>query len=135
VLTRRDDVTADRRRRTASLEGPPSRAERRFDEIAARFLTRRGVTPGTGFGTSIGLRVGGKIFAFVSREQLVVKLPKDRVEHLIDSGHGTRFDPGHGRLMKEWVSVPTTRGREWEGLVEAAMRFVESGARSRPGRR
>jgi hypothetical protein len=102
--------------------------ERRFERLAARFLTDPAVTQGTGFGSSPGLRVAGKVFAMLIGDELVVKLPRDRVGHLIDAGHGTRFDPGHGRLMKEWVSVPARRGRDWPKLADEALEFVRSGA-------
>jgi len=56
-----------------------------------------------GFGSS-ALQVGGHIFAMVSSKGgLVLKLPKARVQELEAAGAGDKFDPGHGRLMKEWV--------------------------------
>lgn len=58
---------------------------------------------------------------------LVVKLPKPRVDALIASGDGERFDPRHdGRLMKEWVSVEPTSEEEWLPLAREAMEFVAS---------
>ena len=50
----------------------------------------------------------------MSQGTLVVKLPKSRVDALVDGGIGERFDPGHGRVMKEWrmVTDPTARWRE-----------------------
>jgi hypothetical protein len=35
----------------------------------------------------------------LSKGEMVVKLPKQRVDELIASGTGTRFEPGHGRLI------------------------------------
>ena len=55
--------------------------------------------------------------------ELVVKLPKQRVEELIASGTGKRFDPGHGRLMKEWVAIAPAGG-DWAALAEEARQFV-----------
>jgi hypothetical protein len=59
----------------------------------------RGVTLGSGkkgFGSS-ALPVNTKIFAMLSFERkFVVKLPKKRVNELVASGSGERFDPGHG---------------------------------------
>ena len=52
-----------------------------------------------GFGSK-GLEVARKMFAFESKSRLVVKLPRERVDELVSSGKGERFDPGHGRLMK-----------------------------------
>lgn len=51
---------------------------------------------GTGFGRSEGLRVSGRIFAMLVKGELVVKLPKGRVDELTASGVGHRSDPGHG---------------------------------------
>ena len=61
------------------------------------------------------------------RGQLVVKLPKPRVEALIASGDGERFDPRHdGRLMKEWITIDSTSEEEWLPLAREAMEFVAS---------
>ena len=97
-----------------------------FEEIVARFASEPTVSRGTGFGSMPGLRVGGKIFTMVVNGELVVKLPKHRVDALVESSSGSRFDPGHGRPMKEWASVPPARVRDWLGLAEEAFRFVSS---------
>jgi hypothetical protein len=107
------------------------KAERLFDQLAARYLVDPVVSEGTGFGSNPGLRVEGKIFAMLNKGELVVKLPKERVDRLVASGTGARFDPRHdGRLMKEWVVVPARRGRDWEQLASEAFQFVGSAARS-----
>ncbi len=80
---------------------------------------------------SPGLRVGTKIFAMLVRGELVVKLARGRVDDLITSGTGTRFDPGHGRPMKEWASVPAEHAATWEQLASEALEFVKSDARVR----
>jgi hypothetical protein len=97
-----------------------------WQRIASSELARPGVTGGTGFGRSEGLRISGKIFAMLVRGELVVKLPKDRVEELMASGLAHRFDPGHGRLMKEWAAVSPSASRRWRKLVEEARAFVGS---------
>lgn len=99
----------------------------RFDELIARFLPEAQVTIGTGFGSSRGLRVGGKIFAIFGERELTVKLPRARVDELVDAGIGARFDPGHGRLMREWLTVSTRHAAEWERLADDALRFVRTG--------
>ena len=77
------------------------------------------VVPGWGQG-GIVLKRGGKIFAMLVRGQFVAKLPKARVDALVDSGAGVRFDPRRdGRVMKEWVPVEVGAARQW----------VEPGAR------
>jgi hypothetical protein len=106
----------------------PTNTERLFASIAESELSMPGVTAGTGFGRSEGLRISGKIFAMLVRGELVVKLPRDRVEDLTASGVGHQFDPGHGRLMKEWVSVTPGASRRWRKLVEEARAFVAANA-------
>src|SRR5436190_1167741 len=70
------------------------------------------VAKAKGFGSK-GLKVKRKMFAFQSKGRLVVKLSADRVEALVSAGAGERFDPGHGRLMKEWLAVPLARKAMW----------------------
>lgn len=104
-------------------------SEARFASIAEAELGAPGVTGGTGFGGSEGLRISGKIFAMLVKEELVVKLPKERVAELSATGVGHPFDPGHGRFMKEWVAVPIKAGRRWPALVEEAREFVRPSKR------
>src|SRR4051794_21978356 len=64
------------------------------------------------------------------RGELVVKLPKARVDELVDAGAGRRFDPGHGRVMKEWIVVAPGKA-DWLALANEAFAYL--GARtSRP---
>jgi len=98
--------------------------EQLCEPIARDQLAKRGVTGGTGFGTNEGLRVSGKIFAMLVRGDLVVKLPRGRVDELVEAGAARRFDAGKGRPMKEWASVPASASRRWKGLVEEARTFV-----------
>jgi hypothetical protein len=104
----------------------PKTPESLWKSIAQSELAMPGVTGSTGFGRSEGLRVSGKIFAMLVKGELVVKLPKDRVADLTASGVGHQFDPGHGRLMKEWVAVSHNAARRWRPLVKEARGFVGS---------
>jgi hypothetical protein len=79
--------------------------------------------PGGKFGAS-ALKVGGKIFAMVSQDALVVKLPSRRVRELIEAGEGAPFDAGKGRPMKEWVSIEPTDSGKWARLAREARAFV-----------
>jgi hypothetical protein len=103
-------------------------ATRSFERLAARFRSDPRVDEGTGFGSNPGLRVHGRIFAMLAHDELVVKLPRDRVDHLVAAGTGSRFDAGKGRPMKEWLRVPTRRARSWPGLAAEAFEFVASGS-------
>lgn len=96
-----------------------------FRRILQRLLREPGVNEGTGFGSNAGLRVGTKIFAMLGRDGLVVRLPKARVDELVASGAGVRFDPRRdGRVMKEWVVIGAERRRSWGGLCDEALDFV-----------
>jgi hypothetical protein len=105
------------------------KAEPLFEGIAARLLTDPAISRGTGFGSTPGLRVGGKIFAMLVRGDLVVKLPRQRVDELVAAGAAERFDPRHdGRLMKEWAVVTPRHAADWDGLADEALAFVSPGA-------
>ena len=60
------------------------------------------------------------------RGEFVVKLPKTQVDELVSAGKGRRFDPGHGRLMKERVVISDGKA-DWIELAEQAFRFVKGG--------
>jgi len=59
------------------------------------------------------------------RGPLVVKLPRDRVIELIGGDEGIAFDPGHGRLMKEWAVIPFETSVVCPGLMIEAFEFVQ----------
>ncbi len=73
---------------------------------------------------SPGLKIGGKTFAMVVKGELVLKLPSARVEELIEAGAGRRFDPGHGRLMREWVSLGPNDLTSCREFLAEALGFV-----------
>lgn len=100
--------------------------QERFDLLVGRFLAEPSVTEGTGFGKSRGLRVNGRIFAIFGADSLTLKLPRARVDSLVEEGRGERFDPGHGRIMREWVTVPARHAGMWDGLADEAFRYVAS---------
>lgn len=80
-----------------------------------------------GFGSTGQLKVDNRIFAMLVRGSLVVKLPRARVDALVKSGHGTRFDPRrNGRLMKEWLVVAPGSPADWLALANEALQFVGS---------
>lgn len=104
----------------------------RFTDLVERYLGVDGVTcpgadPGArGFGRG-GLKVGGKVFAMVSQDRLVVKIPAGRVDELVAHGVGDRFDPRkNGVVMHEWLAVDPASGVDWEALAEEARAYVGS---------
>src|SRR3982750_2654151 len=97
-----------------------SLAENLYSSLVENFLQVEDVTLGSpgkkGFGSS-ALQVNNKIFAMLSRGRFVVKLPRQRVNELVMSDKGQHFDPGHGRLMKEWLVVDSISQDEWLTLA------------------
>ena len=102
----------------------------RFADLVADYLGTDGVTcPGTepgarGFGRG-GLKTGGKLFAMLSHDRLVLKLPASRIDALLDEGHGHRFDPRkNGVEMREWLVLDPASDLDWYALAEEARAFV-----------
>jgi hypothetical protein len=115
-----------------STPATASVTEKRFADIVAALRTKPRVTAPASdaaggrkaFGSS-GLKVDNKVFAMISsRGEFVVKLPRERVDALVASSDGARFDPGHGRLMKEWLVVSPSSKIDWLGLATEALAFV-----------
>jgi hypothetical protein len=112
--------------------------EEQFADLVATMLARSEATYGAdeskgarrSFG-STSLKANGKIFAMLVKDRLVVKLSAGRVDELIEEGSGERFDPGHGRLQKEWLSVGSPAPDDWLALASEAEAFV--GGREAPG--
>lgn len=111
-------------------------AEERWAALVETMLAAGRATYGSDAGPqrafgSTSLKTDGKIFAMLVKDRLVVKLDRRRVDALVASGDGERFDPGHGRLMKEWLSVEEPASDEaWLKLATEAEAFV---ARRRQG--
>jgi hypothetical protein len=95
-------------------------ADQQLAGIAREYAARR-ERGGDKFGDH-GLKVAGKIFAMVTRDRLVVKLPRARVEALVEAGQGEPFSSG-GRVMKEWLVVTSPR-LSWLKLAREACAFV-----------
>jgi hypothetical protein len=105
---------------------PTRLRESRFALVVNAFADDRQVTPpGTGKGFGSGaLKVAGKIFAMMSSKgEFVVKLFEERVNELVAAGKGSRFDPGRGRVMKEWLVV-TADHTLWIPLAKEARKLL-----------
>ena len=72
------------------------------------------------------LKTKKKMFAMFSKGNYVVKLPKERVEELINSEDGLPYDPGNGRIMKEWVIIPEEHSVRWVELASEAKKFAKT---------
>ncbi len=95
--------------------------------IARAYEVERAI-PGRKFGKN-ALKVAGKLVALFTQGTLVVKLTKARVDELVAAKLGKPFDPGHGRLMKEWLAVTSTKA-SWIELVSEAVATASSPAAS-----
>lgn len=106
---------------------------KQWDELVEAMLATGEATygreDGGGKGRAFGsnaLKTDGRIFALSSHDRLVVKLPAKRVEALIADGAGRRFDPGHGRLMREWLDVGVEDPETWRDLATEALAYVSA---------
>ncbi len=104
------------RRREAVMADPENQTEARFAAIVEALSRNPAVRHSRSgsrlFGAS-ALKVHDKIFAMVSSNgQFVVKLPKGRVDALVATGAGERFDANRGRPMKEWLEVRSESAQE-----------------------
>ena len=112
----------------AAKQTTGSDADLQFARLAETLSKDARVDPpemarGKGFGSK-GLKVARKMFAFSSKGRLVVKLPAERVDALVSSGDGKRFDPGHGRLMKEWITFDLRARSQWPRIAHEALEFA-----------
>ncbi|MHA2366257.1 MAG: hypothetical protein ACXAC7_20040 [Candidatus Hodarchaeales archaeon] len=71
------------------------------------------------------LKTKRKMFVMLNKGNFVVKLPKNRVSELISSGEGQPYDPGNGRIMKEWVIIPTDFRDKWIDFASDARKFAK----------
>jgi hypothetical protein len=107
----------------------------RFSSVVSALKGRPGVVPPVApqssrrrFGSN-GLKLDGRLFAMLAGERLVVKLPKRRVDELVSSKDGMRYDPRHdGKVMKEWLSLGPDSAASWLALAEEALDFAGSKA-------
>lgn len=123
----------------AKPKGQPDESELAFARLAETLSKDPRVDPpemarAQGFGSK-GLKVARKLFAFhSSRGRLVLKLPSDRVDALSSSGEGMPFDPGHGRVMKEWVAIDFASKSLWPRLAREALEFAARNKSPEPSR-
>ena len=93
-----------------------------WDELVADVIARHPLDESKMFGMPCLKRENGKVVAGHWKDGgLTVKLTdvaqrKDALE-----AGANPFDPGMGRVMKEWVLVPETLSDEWLHLVEQAI--------------
>lgn len=118
---------AEQRLEAGDAGGPSVSPEQRYADLVRKLAGTSGVThitEGKGFGSSGQLKVHGRIFAMLVRGALVLKLPRARVDELVESGEGTRFDAGKGKPMREWFVLAHTSTKRWLPLAREALDYV-----------
>ena len=95
----------------------------RFGTVVAALSHEGDVTTSRMFGSD-ALKANGKVFAMNVKGRLVVKLGADRVQELLASGVAAPFEPGHGRVMREWVAVSDRADVDWLDLSREALLTV-----------
>ena len=97
-----------------------------FWDIADEFLAEPDVEESTMFGFAC-IRAGGEFVAMPGKSfgGMVVKLPEDQVDALIDSGAGRSVAPA-GRTFREWVGVDDAS--LWRDLIEQSIGFARTQA-------
>ncbi|MHA1914833.1 MAG: hypothetical protein ACW986_14230 [Promethearchaeota archaeon] len=70
------------------------------------------------------LKTRKKMFVMLNKGNYVVKLPKERVNELFNSGVGLPYDPGNGKIMKEWVIIPIEHADNWIDYASEAKQFA-----------
>lgn len=101
---------------------------RTYEVVAEELRADPAVRAGNLFGHPC-LKAGGKVFACGHHDDLLLKLPPDRIAELQADG-ARPFEP-MGRAMNGWVLVPEPGDdavATWLDLAEEAKAFVAGGA-------
>jgi TfoX/Sxy family transcriptional regulator of competence genes len=101
-----------------------------YAEIGSHYGGKSGVETGKMFGAE-GLKISGKVFAMEVKGKLVVKLPAACANQCVETGQARLFDPGHGRLMKEWLEVDADSKLNWLALAEESFAYVKAGGKKK----
>jgi hypothetical protein len=94
-----------------------------WDDLVANVTARHPVRESKMFGMPCLKRENGKVVAGYWKDGGVnVKLVDEAQREAALAIPGAElFDPGMGRVMREWVLVPAGQSDEWERLVEQAI--------------
>ena len=97
-----------------------------FWDLAGPMITKGQADKSTMMGFRC-LRTQGKFFASIEREtnNLIVKVPADRVTALVDSGEGKNFAP-NGRVFREWMLFDQADEAKWSAYLDEALAFVQT---------
>ena len=98
-----------------------------YDELTDDLL----YDPAIGRATMMGypcIRLAGRFLASYDHttRALIVKLPRERVTELIETGDGDEFAPA-GKTFREWVSISRLDRELWRALLAEAVDFGRKG--------
>ena len=101
-----------------------------FRELAEPLLAEGLAEEGTIMGHPCLRAPGGAFLATAEHRtgDLIVKLPRARVDELIGSGLGEPFAPA-GRPFREWARIPARDAALWRALLAEARAFAAGDAR------
>jgi hypothetical protein len=93
-----------------------------WEELVAEATARHPLHESQMFGMPCLKRENGKVVAGYWKDGgLTVKLTDAAQREAALAAGAEPFDPGMGRVMKEWVLVPASQSDSWERLVEQAI--------------
>lgn len=99
--------------------------DRSYERLVARMVALGAqAIPVAGLINVTGAGHNGKLFLFLQRRRLVVKLPLPRAAALLAAGLVERFQPKSGTQTREWVVVPETGWKMWERLADEAHAYA-----------
>lgn len=108
------------------IDAPFAEPARRFELVAAELLAEDQRVERGRMLHSPALRVAGKSFAFATKEDIVIKLPGERVRELIASGQGRPCEIRKGSPMREWVRVQPADEEACRAYLHEAREFLAS---------
>ena len=93
-----------------------------WEELVTDVTTRYPLHESTTFGMPCLKRENGKVVAGDWKDGgLTVKLTDVAEREAALAAGAQPFDPGMGRVMREWVLVPSAHSADWLRLVEQAI--------------
>lgn len=103
-----------------------------YDELTDDLL----YDPAVGRATMMGypcVRLAGQFVASYDDKAgaLVVKLPRERVTELVETGAGDPFAPA-GKVFREWVVIPIPDPDLWRALLTEAVAFARKSLSKEP---
>ena len=104
----------------------PEEKSEMFWDLAKPIMLTKNAQKGTMMGFPCLRTETGKFFASLEKNSndMIIKVPADRVKELIGSGVAEPFAP-NGRTFKEWALVSLPEREVWHDLLEEALAFAE----------